>query len=390
MNKPNSGINPKLPSLLFNCTTNVVGGGMKNSAIFIKESLKSKNIEWKYAISKEVKNLLEVWDIPLGTNFKVFNESPARSKQAANELKRFSIEAKVKLVYTMAGPAYINFPIYHVQGLSNGYLTHAGWSAFRLKGTLFHTFRYLAYVGYQFVFSRRANFFVFQTEEARKNYCKRTFLRRIKTAVVSNAIDEELFAQLSEKSFKKTSKKKEVIIFCPGAPYAHKAFQFLPDIAYKLKEFCSLPYKFVVTLPEGLLLQQLWGRATELGVERNFRNIGSYGYNDVVPLFEEADIVFVPSLLETFSASYLEAMASKKILVAADKRFARDVCGEAACYVNPLKPEASAQILARAIEEPESFQKQIEMGADVLKKFGNHEQRYNKIEALLLNLLKTL
>ena len=52
-----------LPVILFNCSTNNVGGGMKNSALFIQESLKDNSIKWNYAVSEEIANFLTKFSI---------------------------------------------------------------------------------------------------------------------------------------------------------------------------------------------------------------------------------------------------------------------------------------------------------------------------------------
>ena len=64
----------------------------------------------------------------------------------------------------------------------------------------------------------------------------------------------------------------------------------------------------------------------QLEVEDLVKNIGPYHYSEISSHYAQADIVFVPSLLETFSATYLEAMVANKPLVVAQKDFAKEVC----------------------------------------------------------------
>ncbi len=44
-------------------------------------------------------------------------------------------------------------------------------------------------------------------------------------------------------------------------------------------------------------------------------------------------MVFIPTLLEVFSATYLEAMLMKKPIIASDLEFSRDICGESAYFL---------------------------------------------------------
>ena len=50
--------------------------------------------------------------------------------------------------------------------------------------------------------------------------------------------------------------------------------------------------------------------------------------------------MILPTLLESFSATYIEAMFHGKTILTSDLDFARDVCGEAAFYFDPLNPQS--------------------------------------------------
>ena len=50
-------------NILFNSSINIVGGGVKNAAIFIKHAIKDDSIHWHFIISPQVKNVLVGWAI---------------------------------------------------------------------------------------------------------------------------------------------------------------------------------------------------------------------------------------------------------------------------------------------------------------------------------------
>ena len=60
-------------------------------------------------------------------------------------------------------------------------------------------------------------------------------------------------------------------------------------------------------------------------------------------LYRNSDICFIPSVLETFSATYVEAMATGRPIVASDLDFAHAVCQESAVYFDPRDPVAAAE-----------------------------------------------
>lgn len=373
-------------NILFNCTTNVVGGGMKNSAFLIKKAVENKNFNWHFAICLPVSDLLKEWNVDISRgNFTIFENSPATNFSARKKLKTLEKDLKIELVYTMAGPAYVKFNSRHIQGLSNPYITHGEWEAFRFRGDFFKTIKYYGYVGVQFLYALKASDFVFQTNYAMESFKKRSRIDGQRLHVIPNAFDlslKEYFKDLGDTS--KDNLQNEVNVFCPGAAYLHKGFQYIPSIVKEIKNRTDKPFKFILTLSfESNLWKSIETQIKELNLQNEIVNFGPYKYTDLQSLLETSDIVFVPSMLETFSASYLEAMCAKKKLVVADKNFARDICGNYATYVNPKNPIDSSKALVDLFTDSSLSQSEKSLADEILKKYGNQEERFQKIIDLL-------
>ncbi len=73
-------------SVLFNCSTNVVGGGVKNSAIFIKSVFSNNDVNWIFAISPQVKQLLIKMGLVLDSRFEEFEKSPSKNLDSRKRL----------------------------------------------------------------------------------------------------------------------------------------------------------------------------------------------------------------------------------------------------------------------------------------------------------------
>lgn len=373
-------------NILFNCTTNVVGGGMKNSAFLIKKAVDDKNFNWHFAICLPVSDLLKEWNVNLsGGNFTIFENSPATNFSARKKLKALEKDLKIELVYTMAGPAYVKFNSRHIQGLSNPYITHGEWEAFRFRGSFFETVKYYGYVGVQFLYALKASDFVFQTDYAMESFKKRSQINSQRLHVIPNAFDlslKEYFKDISHTS--KDQSDREIIVFCPGAAYMHKGFQYIPNIVKEIKNRTDIPFKFILTVSfESNLWKSIEMQIKQLNLQDEIVNFGPYKYTDLKNLLETSDIVFVPSMLETFSASYLEAMCAQKKLVVADKNFARDICGNYATYVNPKDPIGSSKALVNLFENSVLSQSAKLLADEILKKYGNQDERFQKIIDLL-------
>jgi len=367
--------------ILFNCTTNIVGGGLKNSSIFIKNALNCKEFDWVFAISRPVKDLLEKWNIST-ENMHLFETSPARSSQGRRRLLNLSEEFNVDCIYTMAGPAYIRFKRKHIMGISNPYYTHADFQGFRVGRNFIQIVKLLLLFLYVAFYIRRADFFIFQTNQSMQGFCRRFLIRKDKTAVIPNAIGNEFKEHFKavNRSFIDTS--KTINIFCPAAAYPHKVIHLIPKIASDLinVEGSNYKFKFIITIDkESKYYKQILRNVRKLKIEESIENIGKYSYSDSIKLHEMADVIFVPSIVETFSASYLEAFAAKKTLIVADKNFAHDICKNGAVYVNPFNSNQTAQRISNLISNESLQADLVSEGNKILNQYRDQENRYKTI-----------
>jgi glycosyltransferase involved in cell wall biosynthesis len=369
--------------ILFNCTTNVVGGGVKNSAIFIKYAIEDFRFEWGFAISSQVKEILDRWGIDT-SNMELFIKSPAKNYSQRKRLLEYSNNNNFNIVFTMAGPAYVKFDIKHVMGMSNPYITHTDYAGLSVGKSLLQTLKSFALLTYQGWFARKADYWIFQTNESRNGFCKRLFVSKDKTKVITNSIGQEFLEQTMNSEFNVIDKSKKIKFFCPAAAYKHKALHLIPALAKEMKGMCNFEFEFILTIdPNSEYWRDIKSMVLLLEIENTIRTIGAFNYADSASLYQSSDLIFVPSLLETFSASYLEAFAVKKPLIVADKGFAKDVCKEAAVYINPFDAYESAKQIVELVNSSTVQEKLVKNGSNVIKLYGDQKSRFDEIVSYL-------
>ena len=373
--------------ILFNATTNVIGGGVKNSAIFIKRAVEEPSCDWTFAVSDQVFALTKELGVdPARTE--AFSQSPARCKQSRRRLLSLAENTRPDLVYTMAGPAYVRFPFPHVLGLSNPYVTHADLKSIALGRTIFGLTKTIFESAYKLHQARRADFWIFQTQAARDGFCRRAFISPARTEVVSNAVDTEFVDRFERQSDTSpdAARQNGAVIFVPAAPYRHKALTSIPSIARELDTQLNgrMDFRFVLTIdPSHSLWGEIESKANKLGVKHRVVTGGAYSYLDAASRYSAADIVFIPSILETFSVTFLETFASSRPLVAADRAFARDICGDAARYVDPFCPGAAAATFKDLLENIARRNLLVRNGRERLMRFPDHRLRFENIMVVL-------
>ena len=322
-----------MKKILFNCTTNIVGGGAKNSYLLISQIMSTTSKwSWYFAVSTEVLTLLKSTYSELPENIHVFGHSPATSLRSRWKLSKLVTKLEIDMVYTMAGPAYVNFDCYHVQGISNPYITHVDYSVLKMKLSEYCATRLRVF--YQSFWAQRADYFIFQTDYSRNQWLLRSGKMRTMTSVVANSYDPGFISAI-----KRSKDAKNIIrvnyVFIPGSAFAHKNHFLILDLidSYE-EELRTLGIVFVTTLSnDSAIAKHLKLKLDRLDCVDLWDNYGNLSYGKIASIYAESKVVLIASLLETFSATYLEAMIAQKPLIVMDVSFAREICSNHAIYV---------------------------------------------------------
>ena len=159
--------------------------------------------------------------------------------------------------------------------------------------------------------------------------------------------------------------------------YPHKNFEILIDAVRIIKtKYTKFKVRFVLTFD-----------ADEMPVPNDIKDcfvfIGRVDVSECPNLYEQCDIMFMPTLLECFTATYPEAMRMEKPIVTTDLEFARGLCGDAACYYSAVDPQAAAEAIFKVATDKEFSKQLVENGKKRLLTYDNYEQRVDKLIKIL-------
>lgn len=124
-------------------------------------------------------------------------------------------------------------------------------------------------------------------------------------------------------------------------------------------------------------------------LSKYFVFVGKVEVSECPNLYEQADIMFMPTLMECFTATYPEAMRLDVPIVTTDLEFARGLCGDAACYYSAVDAKAAAEAIYKVATDKDYAQKLVAAGKEQLKKFDNYEQRAEKLIHILEGMSKS-
>ncbi len=333
---------------------------------------------WCFALSEQVqRNVASLysgqWPV------EEFSPSPSRLLRGIatrKKLREFEIALRPDLVFTVFGPAYCRFQTVHVCGFADGWVTHP--SQFAL-GSLPPTSRFLYPLRrvYKSQFLRKGDFYIVEAEIGRKGLVQRLGIRDENVAVIPNSF-ADLFLETSCDGKRTWPQGEPVQVLCLAYPHAHKNLSLLPKVAAVLKSRGQAAnYRFVVTLPDsGCEVRRFWTEVDRLNVPEMIKNAGCILLSDCPKWYSQSDIVILPTLLETSSATYPEAMKMGRPIVTTDLDFAREACGDAAEYFSPLSAESAADAIQRVTNDGQRRQTLIRNGYEHLGRFPEPEEKY--------------
>ena len=345
------------------------GGGLQVAASFIRD-LKTLGYKDEYYIVQSFNSSKELGDEIFPDNFVFINLSKKEEKsipQRIKELKKIEKGIEPDVIFTVFGPSYHKSNYKKIVGFAWGFVIYPNSPYF--KKISFKTlikFKILNLIKV-FCFNRNSDALIFETDYSRKYYLKNLKYKK-ETYVVSNTLNAIFNQKELHKNYHLKSKASYNILFLT-ANYQHKNLDLLPEIINSLKNKEKNDFfKIHVSVNEDDL-------EISIDLKKYVNFMGKVTLNELPSLYEQMDSVLMPSLLETFSTTYLESMFMKKPLVVSDLEFARDICKDSALYCDATNPQEYANALYRLYEDEKLRSDLISKGEINLKRFGTSIDR---------------
>ena len=171
--------------------------------------------------------------------------------------------------------------------------------------------------------------------------------------------------------------------------YPHKNIEIFLPLAQKIKQQ-NLDYKVIITIDANQhpKAKKILKNIETQKLDDIIINVGSIKTKNIASLYQQCDALLMPTLLECFSACYLEAMLHKLPVFTSDKDFAKDVCKDAAIYFNPLDANSILNQLNKIFKNKELKKKYIEKGIKRVREMPSNEIGFRKYNELIENVIK--
>ncbi len=368
--------------ILVNASTCVAGGGIQVSTAFIRQAWRDpRGHEFLFAVSPHLMRNLESLLTEDDRQVVQISPSPARLFRGRSSRRRLlSLERDFRpdLVFSIASPSYVKFKSKELARFTDPQVSHPSKMSFRVL-SLADRCDLVLRCRYKIFWLRKADFFQVQTMTSKNGLVKRVGLPAERIEVVPNTFSD-VFSKVPSTAPRNHRDRRLVRLFVLASPYPHKNLTIVPEVASILKkEDREHEYRFAMTLPKtNKETRKFWRRVEAAGVEAMIENAGVLKLEECPAWYVKSDIVFLPTLLETFSATYPEAMQMGKPIVTTDLDFARDICGDAAVFYSPLSARSAADAIRKVAGDEEFAKTLIARGYEQLKKYPSPEEKYRR------------
>lgn len=216
-----------------------------------------------------------------------------------------------------------------------------------------------------------------QTEDMKARIARRFRFAPEDIAVVPSAVEPATSLDGSEP----VGGPPFVVSVASASPHKNHAV-LAPMMAALRDGFPDLVCRVTVTAAE---VPALAGAARRLGVFDRFVFEGRVPPERAQRLLRDARAAVLPSLLESFGLGYYEAMSLGTPVVAADRPFAREACGDAAGYADPSDGGSYAREIGALLRDEGLARRRAQAG---LARFASVRRPWSKVAEDYLALLR--
>ncbi len=136
----------------------------------------------------------------------------------------------------------------------------------------------------------------------------------------------------------------------------------------KLAKRGKIPLKIFITIEacQHLYARNMLKSIEKSGLQDYFENLGYIPPKNIATIYQKADMFVLPTLLESFGLTYLEAMQHECPIITSDREFSRYICGSAALYFDPYDPNDILDKILKVANNSELENQLIAKGKEIL------------------------
>lgn len=360
------------------------GGAFQISQNFILKSLEHDDVEWYYVVSQDLDDVIgDKFKHLKGERYFVFPTQPDFKdsyKRVKKELAVLESTILPEVVYSITAPSYFSFKATEVMRFTNPLVTHPNKYSWSML-SFFEKVKTKLYCFNQVRLMKKARYFITQTETTKQGILRITGLPNDHCKVVNNVLPGVF------KTMDNTPVVEDdwINVACVGNPVPHKNFDILPSLLYELRKIGINNVRFHTTIPyDHPLNKTISTELRKYGMLENWKNHGRISQKELGIMYRRCQLCFLPTLLEVFSASTVEAMFFNLPIVATNFDFNTEVLADSCLYYEPKNAKDAASQFSKLISNRELQNELKEKMHARLLLYGDYDKHFNAIKSFLV------
>ena len=114
-------------------------------------------------------------------------------------------------------------------------------------------------------------------------------------------------------------------------------------------------------------------------LDEYIKNLGEISPFNLHILYNQVDAVILPTLLESFSSVYVDALKFRKPIFTSNREFAKEICGNAAFYFNPFSAQDIYNTLETAFKNRTTMAEKLNEGEKIIASHSDWNDIVNNI-----------
>lgn len=353
--------------IFLDCSLLSIGGGIQVGLSIIQNIVQDPDIETIVVCTPQIDAQIDVLSKQkLKAYYVVPNVPFYKKREQGNYILQLEKKYKPDLVFTVFGPSYWRSENKNIQGFALGKMLYPEIRKFypsrvsRFKEALFD------FIKQKFFFKNVDNFLV-ETEVVKMRLTHKFKIPSEKIYVISNSYSPAFEKRLLERKPCIFPDESVTTIFVPASFYIHKNLLILPKVLSELKKLTNEKIILKFTVPEDSSgWEEISQCAVYYGVLDQIRTVGHVPNHLICDEYLSSSFVLCSSLVESSTAVFPESFIAERPLLVSDRDFARNLCGNAAIYFDPLDATDIAQKIDSLLKDKQLQKKLLNAAITVL------------------------
>ncbi len=222
----------------------------------------------------------------------------------------------------------------------------------------------------------KAKKIIFVSDFSKRIISKQLKIKNEKTTTIYHGINQRFFKELNEEKIEEKWSKKidnlSPFILSISNLYPHKNFEVLIKAYNNLDKELKNKYKLVIagefTFPNYFL--KLKKLVRQYSLEKHVIFLGPVPYKVIPYLYKKAILFVLPSILETFGHTLVEAMVAGVPLIASNSTAIPEIVGKGGFFFNPYDAEGLTEKITFCLKSDKIRKELIEKGVQRAKQFS--------------------